>query len=386
MAAVCHHGSYEPNAWTTTPLLGWRRIRRGAVTFLARATGDGPDEPVEQETLADTMTDEDGVAAAVREAFVAYGRSQAAVRSSIVELSGGYDSTLAVAAARTPAHDVHGVSVEFPYYEFRHEAPVQRAVATALAIPRRVLDGTTLFPYAPWRHPPRFDEPTVFVTGIRHAEEVAACAAARGATRIYVGHGGDQLFSTDLEVLEPTAGRPDRAPFSREAWSAVLRSEQSAWRQRHTGCFVYDARPDVWVKETFGPTLRTPFSDNAVFRAARAWSRHCAARGHRPDKTILARAVGDLLPNAVTGRKGKVAYDGVWMRAYSAHGEHIGTTLERVAGVLEHIGVDPAWLIRRTRQLAEWEPVSGREVLAAYSIAAWLVSWGVERVSDVAWD
>ena len=361
-------------------------MRRGAITFFDLIRGINREEPVEQGAAGPASPQEDDVVESVRVAFAAYGCSQAGVASSVVELSGGYDSTLAAAAARSPANVMHGISVEFPYYEFRFEAPVQRAVAAAMDIPRAVLDGTELFPYAPWEHPPRFDEPTVFVTGIRHAEQVASFAASHDATRIYVGHGGDQLFSTDLAGLEPMATSPNRAPFSREAWRAVRQTHEPDWRRRSNGCFVYDARQDVWVKETFGPTLRTPFSDNAVFRAALSWSRLCATQGRRPDKTILARALGDLLPDAVTGRKGKVAYDGVWMRAYAIHGEHIGNTLERVAGPLEHIGANPAWLFERTRRLADWAPVSDREVLAAYAVAAWLVSWGIERVSDVAWD
>lgn len=386
MAAVCHHGSYEPNAWTATPLSGWWRVRRGAITFFDLARGTNREEPVEQIATGEALPQQDDVVESVRAAFAAYGRSQAGVASSVVELSGGYDSTLAAAAARSMTNVMRGISVEFPYYEFRFEAPVQRAVATAMAIPRAVLDGTDLFPYARWEHPPRFDEPAVFVTGIRHAEQVAGFAATHGATRIYVGHGGDQLFSTDLGGLEPMAASPNRAPYTRQAWRAVRKTHEPAWRRRSTGCFVYDARQDVWVKETFGPTLRTPFSDSAVFKAALGWSRLNATLGRRPDKTILARALGDLLPAAVTGRKGKVAYDGVWMRAYAAHGEHIGNMLERVADLLEHIGANPAWLLRRTRSLAEWAPVSDREVLGAYAVAAWLVSWGIERPADVAWE
>ena len=103
-------------------------------------------------------------------------------------------------------------------------------------------------------------------------------------------------------------------------------------------------------------------------------------------KSILARALADLLPDAVTGRKGKVAYDGVWMRAYAVHGEHIARTIERSAPVLQHIGASPNWLLARVRRLAAWAPVSDREVLAAYAVAVWLVSWGLERVTDVRWN
>ena len=159
----------------------------------------------------------------------------------------------------------------------------------------------------------------------------------------------------------------------------------AAVRDRRSATSVYDARQDVWIKETFGAVLRTPFTDLAVFRAAEAWSRYCRSRGARPDKRVLADAAGDWLPPEVVGRHGKVAYDGVWMRAYAANLEPIAGAFERVAGVLERIGLSPGWLIRRAEALAAWQPVSDREVLAAYAIAVWLAAWGIERDTDAAW-
>jgi asparagine synthetase B (glutamine-hydrolysing) len=387
VAAVSLYSSYEPNAWLETPLLGWQRVRRGAVTLL---DGDSPPRETPILHVGAGVPEHDAVADGVRSAFEAYGRSQADVRDSVVELSGGFDSTLAAAAALGPSHRMLAVSAAFPYYEFRFEEGVQRAVADALCVPRTVLDGTQLFPYSPPARAARFDEPAVFVTGLRHAERVAEFAAESGATIVYNGHGGDQLFCTDLtavEALAPTL--PARGPFSAAAWAvvsaAIARIRRAEWRPRAAATFVYDARQDVWVKETFGPTLRSPFTDLAVFRAAEAWSRHCRALGARPDKSILTEAAGRWLPAAVTGRKGKVAYDGVWMRAYARNAEHIADALERTGDVLSYVGLSPEWLIRRAEALAAWKPVSDREVLAAYSIAVWLLAWGIERRGDVTW-
>jgi hypothetical protein len=166
---------------------------------------------------------------------------------------------------------------------------------------------------------------------------------------------------------------------------AVTQLQAPSWRQRRTGCFVYDARQDVWAKENFGITVRTPFSDLALFLAARNWSHWSRSHGARPDKTILSRAVGELLPIVVTERRGKVAYDGVWMRSYQACGDHIADTLSRSAKVLEHIGVSPSWLLRQAHLLTQWKQGADRDILAAYALSAWLLSWGIEHVSDVAW-
>lgn len=387
-AAVNLCSSYEPNAWCDTPLAGWRRFRRGAATVLAPDTS-AREMPILHGGAGDV--DADTAARAVGAALEAYGATQRRVVSSLVELSGGFDSTLAAAAALRPGHRMHGVSAAFPYYEFRFEELVQQAVARSLGVTRTVIDGEATFPYTPAIRSVRFDEPAVFVTGIRHAEIVGELAAERGATHVYNGHGGDQLFATDLTEAESFAPRrPSRGPFSSAAWRTMRRAAEeieraSASRDRRAATFVYDARQDVWIKETFDAVLRSPFTDLAMFRAAEAWSRHCRARGVRPDKRVLADAAGDWLPAEVVERRGKVAYDGVWTRAYAANLEPIAGAFERVAGVLTRIGLSPAWLIRRAEALAAWKPVSDREVLAAYAIAVWLAAWGIERDGDVTW-
>ena len=385
-AAACLHGSYEPNGFVETPLARWSRVRRAA--FLRFSGGEVVCERLLQPPAIQTAGCREEVAAQVRAAFERYGASQNAVSRSLLELSGGYDSTLAAAAA--PRHAMSGASVWFPYYEFRFERGVQSAVAEALAVDRVEFDGTELYPYTPSDIPSRFDEPSVFVTGIRHSETIARHAAELGAERIFMGHGGDQCFATDLTAREELVANPlSRGPFTRTAWRAVghalSASERSAFTARSTGTFICDARQDVWVKETFGPTVRTPFSDLAVFHAALAWSRHCAGHGRGPDKSILAEALPELLPEAVVTRKGKVAYDGVWARAYRQQADHIAAVFDRTSAVLETIGVSPAWLIERVRALADWRDVSDREVLAVYAIATWLDSWDIARPGDVSW-
>ncbi|MCM2312825.1 MAG: asparagine synthase C-terminal domain-containing protein [Steroidobacteraceae bacterium] len=386
VAAACVHGSYEPNGFTETPLADWQRVRRASVVRFAG--GRMVEERVLRSTAAQPGASRADIAGDLRAAIDAYAQSQSRIAASVVELSGGFDSTLA--AAIPSRAGMRGISVAFPFYEFRFESDVQRATAEFLGVPRTEVDGTDLFPYAPADGVVRFDEPSVYVTGIRHAERVARFAADSGAQRIYNGHGGDQCFATDLLAQEGlVANPPSRGPFTGPAWRSIAISvetmRKSPWMDRSLGTFVYDARPDVWVKETFGATLRTPFADRGVFRAALAWSHWYQVRGMRPDKSILADAAHDLLPQAVLQRKGKVAYDGVWMRAYLQHAEHIAGVFEQVGSILAHIGVSPAWLQRRARELGAWQERSDREVLAAYAIATWLAAWDLRRVEDVDW-
>lgn len=387
MSAASFSGSYEPNSFTETPLVGWYRVRRSALSAF--------DGGVLINERAMQAYSEDGdletVESQVRTAFEAYGRSQRHVHSAILELSGGYDSTLAAALSRPYVQSILGVSVEFPYYEFRFEAETQLAVAKALKVERVVLNGDDLVPYSPSYGNLQFDEPTVFATGIRHAERVASLAAELKAERIYMGHGGDQLFATDLSSAEPFVHDPiSSGPFTRTAWRAVSRAlnvaRTSVWTHRRFGTFVCDGRQDILVKEAFGSTVRTPFSDLKVFRSAMAWSLVCARRGVRPDKTVLARALTDYLPVEVVRRRGKVAYDGVWMRAYARNAATIADLFESSAGALRSLGLSPEWLIRRVHELAKWRQCSDREVLAAYAVAHWLKSWELHSARDVAWD
>jgi asparagine synthetase B (glutamine-hydrolysing) len=387
-ASAYLHSSYELNAVAATPLAAWRRVQRATAMRFQPGVAAGAEiiDPALEESPSSTP---ERIAQDLRAALDAYGRSQHAVECSVLELSGGFDSTLA-AASIVPRRTMHGVSVVFPYYEFRFEAGIQHEVATALGIPRDEVDGTQHLPYAPSRDTVRFDEPTVFVTGIRHAESVARFAAERGAARLYTGHGGDQCFATDLLAREPAPRPGAKGPFSAVAWRS-LRAAGDALRhsplmERRLATFLVDARQDVWAKEVCGVTVRTPFSDLAVFRSAKAWSRWCRARDAQPDKTVVALAAADRLPPAVLERRGKVAYDGVWLRGYQHHADHIAGCFDATADVLEHLGISASWLIGRVRQLAHRRPCSDREVLAAYALSAWLRSWQIEHIGDVPWE
>jgi hypothetical protein len=388
-AAACQHSSYEPNAFTETPIAGLRRIRRSSINLFCNGQLERSSVIADALATSDELMDRESIATQTHSAFMAYGRSQSRISRSLLEVSGGFDSTLS-ATTLQKRQKMEGISSVYPYYEFRSEIITQERVAEALSISRTILDGAALFPYAPSDEPVQWDEPSVYVTGIRHAEQVARFAAQRGVQRIYTGHGGDQCFATDLTVAEGLVDNPPgRGPFSRAAWqvvsSAMVATRKSPWMARGIGTFVYDARQDVWVKARYGGTLRTPFSDLQIFRSGLLWSKYSVAHGVRPDKSILVDALGDYLPSAILERKGKVAYDGVWMRAYERHADHISDCFDRSADALEHLGISAAWLIRRARALGRWRPVSDREVLALYAIAFWLLAWDIRRPTEFRW-
>src|SRR5690606_19935155 len=133
------------------------------------------------------------------------------------------------------------------------------------------------------------------------------------------------------------------------------------------------------MKEMYGLTVRTPFTDLNVFRAALEWSHWCNKHSVRPDKSILAKSMKKAIPDAVLTRKGKVAYDGVWLRGYTKHADNISNQIEQTANILEYIGVSPSWLLHRIKQIAEWQDVSTKEVLATFAISNWLLNHNIVR-------
>ena len=104
----------------------------------------------------------------------------------------------------------------------------------------------------------------------------------------------------------------------------------------------------------------------------------------------MSDAFAAELPDAVTGRRGKVPWDGVCARGYAAHAGTIIEEVERVRGPLELLGLQVPWLRERVLRFARGDKgmAAGddKEVIACFALATWLRSWGVEHVGDCCWD
>jgi asparagine synthetase B (glutamine-hydrolysing) len=385
---------YEPNLALASPLSHWFRCRRGAITKLLPGAGCVDERPVDFADFLGAERGRDDLIEAIRSALDNFGRRQQLRSRAVVELSGGFDSTLAAVAAQKHGIKLLGASIYFPYYEFRFEEGIQLAVAKALSISRTRLDGPNLFPYASPDWWPRLDEPATSVIGLKRDITVARFASNNGLDRVFVGQGGDQLFSEDmLEPLPPPISLA-RGAFSNAGWRkvklawTVMHSTQSFLR-RSTLTYLCDARLDVAMKETFGVVTRSPFTDLEMVRCGMSWASLSRRLGLCQGKMILADAFALEFPDVVTGRRGKVCWDGVSARAYALHANSIVNEIEMVRGPLEYLGLDIRWLIRRIEQLAGWEKAKfdrdDKEVFAVYALATWLRSWGIERVSDCGW-
>jgi asparagine synthetase B (glutamine-hydrolysing) len=350
--------------------------------------------PVDFTNISCSEHDRDKLIEAVRSALAKFGRGLSGRPKALVELSGGFDSTLAAIAARTHGVGLIGVSLHFPYYEFRFEEDIQYAIAASLPVARTRLDGTALLPYTPPPWWPRFDEPATCVVALVRNLAIAGFASRLKLNRILVGHGGDHLFSENM--LEPVTGPAPlaRRAFTRGGWLAcesVLGGPQSvpSLLKRSTLTHLDDRGMDLPLKEAFGVITRSPFTDLRMVQCGLSWTSLAMRFGYSLGKRILADAFSGELPSAVTERRGKVCWDGVCARAYAQHAASIANEIELVKEPLEHIGLNVPWLIGRVGQLARWEKTNfgsdDKEVIATYALATWLRSRGVQRMSDCSW-
>ncbi|WP_405495765.1 hypothetical protein [Nocardia sp. NBC_00511] len=391
VAVVSVANQNEPNLSECTPLAGWFRCRRGAVTHLSAPAGSLSERPVDFASGEVVALDRGRLIAALRSAAGAFGERQAIRPRALLELSGGFDSTIAAVGARAHGVDLFGVSESMPFYEFRFEEGIQDSVANILGITRVCIDGTKHFVYAPTDWRPRLDEPSIGVLRLKRDLTVARVALQEGIDRIIVGHGGDQLFAEELLDRERSPRPLNPGAFSDAAWRRIQRTVETArldpLMKRSTLTFSHSSQFDVAFKEKFGITTRSPFTDVAWIRCGLAWARLSDRSG--PDKTILAEAFASDLPEAVTHRRGKVPWDGVTSRGYAAHKDHILAELDRGHAPLERIGFNLRWLHRRVQQLADGTKSTSdrddKEIIASYALAHWLNSWGIVDASDCFW-
>lgn len=391
VVAVSYRG--EPNTMLRSPVAGWHRLRRGAETRFAR--GEVVSQTPIDHGLALPSATREGLVRSIRTALDQFAARQRRARTkALVELSGGVDSTLAALAAGNHGIALHGVSVHFPFYEFRFEDAIQQDTARALHIPRSVVDGTELYSYAPPRFWPRLDEPATIVMALKRNQVMAELAVTEGTDRVYVGEGGDELFAEDVLEPVPTLAPLPRELFSRRAWQTVAQTGENLRRPCEYGrrsllTWVYDARLDVVVKDHYGVTTRSPFTDLAMARCGIQWATLKKELGLRQSKAILTEAFGSEMPQAVLSRRDKVPWDGVFARAYAAHGDTILAALDRSSRVLDHLGIDVPWLTRRVRRLSRWEctdfGTDDRLVFSAYAVATWLQSWGIDHPGEHRW-
>lgn len=388
----------DQNLLLQSPVAGWTKVRRGAATHWG--TGKNlsfAETPVDfaKAPLLEHLLHYDGIVEALRSQMGQFRETQIATGPTVFELSGGMDSTLTAWSARRPGNRLLGISISFPFYEFRFEDGIQIDVARALDAERMELDGRNLYAYAPQKHRVSLDEPVIICMIAKREETFAKIARNEGANTILVGEGGDQLLSEHL--LEPmrVTNQIDRSVLKadkRLALDNVMRDMSAAptdYLNRSTLNFSYDARLVPAIKELWGVTTRTPFTDLGMAMCGIAYAKWCAARGFNHGKKIIIDAFSDVLPEAVQQRRGKVSWEGVYARTYVAHEDSLSEEFESCHEALEEIGFDIQWLMKRVRALGRLEATEygrdDREVMSVHAIAYWLNEKGIHRRTDCTW-
>jgi hypothetical protein len=389
----------DPNLVLRTPASGLTRARRGAATSWQPSV-DGlamSETPIDfaDAPLPERLLERAGIIEALRDGITRFGAARSHAANTAVELSGGMDSTLAAWSVRQHGARLLGISIAFPFYEFRYEDAMQLEAAQRLGVERLEVDGRSVYAFTPQDPRLPLDEPMIISMIAKRETTFAELARAAGADTILVGEGGDQLLSEHL--LEPMRiedhiDRRAIRPHSRAALDATVQAMRAAptvYLKRSTMCYSYDARLMLAVKERWGVTTRTPFTDLDLVLCGIAYAKWCAARAFNPGKQIVAEAFADVLPAAILHRRGKVTWEGVYARTYIASAPHIAAEFEACHQALEEVGFDVSWLMRRVAALASLETTdygrADREIMATYAVAAWLNERGIARRADCAW-
>lgn len=339
---------------------GWRRVPRSAVVELTLGqsqVGTTPHQLPVDEPYRDL--DDDGLMNAFRDAIARHAVARAVGRTA-VELSGGIDSTTLAVALQSadPASSHCGMSLTYPYHEFRHEQRYVEAAYARVGWQGVRLDGsrTLLFdsPTAVFDPP----EPTRLASGYAQLSAVTMAAIDAGARSLFNGHGADQIFGMspydrqslfkpgiDLGLLHaPLAARV------REHIDAMRRVHEDGDPRGHRHFFAGLMLYDRWVPSPVGSDLACDPALLSVETLQLSWEvfrRPRWARPGYPGKPFAREAFAPWLPPCILERRWKVGYDGLYRRGLARNATRLVAMLARQREHLESIGISVERCIER---------------------------------------
>lgn len=260
-----------------------------------------------------------------------------------VELSGGIDSGLVMAAAfyaRTQAIGMAqtsplpiGICNRYPYPEFRREAVYQQAIQRQYNIELNYLEGAQLLPFAGLSSLPVHDEPSVLTTSWGHLITMHQHCHDRGIQTLLTGHGGDTLFEVPPSAPILTHSRGDLPALFSQSCQAEVRergheirdflNQQSApWQLSKywhptlldspfiNRVFMHDStHPLTYTSGLICPDVVTGL--HAYWQLSHRTPRSPVRATQKP---VAYELFKDLLPEAVWRRPGKVNHLGLAYR------------------------------------------------------------------------
>ena len=388
-AFLANCASSVPNdvVHTTATLLsnhGWHRVIRSSVIEVSLRSKQisichyqlPEDEPYRH------LSDSDLVAA-FREAIIEHVRSRARGRCA-VELSGGIDSGIVAAvlerALRGNGH--FGVSLTYPYYEFRHEPAYIDAVNARVGWTPVLLDGARTLLFDDPLHVIDTSEPTRLASGYAQLSAVTQAALRGGARVLFSGHGADQIFGMSPYV-RTTLFKPGvnldllQSRFAgevRDHIASMRRLHEDGDPRGHRHFFAALMLYDRWVPSPAPAQLACDPGLLSVDTLRLSWEVFRRPRWREPGypgKPFAREAFADWLPESVRVRRWKVGYDGLYRRGFARNADRLISGIERERDHLEALGVDSARCVERLQRSKAFHFEHMELLIAILSYCVW---------------
>lgn len=385
LAQATQCGAFDVNHTVDTASRRFKRVPRAAVIEIspAKGTWKRTDFTLPDDGACAGMA-EDDLEAAIRDAMDDTIETYAG-NANTVEVSGGIDSTIVASRLKKLRPDAFetGLSIEYPYYEFRFERPkFIEPVYDMLGITPVWLDGASLGVFTP-SDLPYHDEPAFISIGMKQMELSFAAAGQAGADVIFNGQGGDQVMGVIAGEWQPPPDalkgigwlKPDLADACRaqmDALAAYMRGDDPDRPHAfYSGIMLHDGWPEFYYESGTGIRYECGFVSARLFDLVQAWRRlYPDRRGFR--KRAARHIFRDDLPPAIRDRRGKVAYNGAHIRSFIHNRGHIRKLIDRNRDALEQLGVDTGALRRNIDVICTGKSRSRRAVTAVLALALWL--------------
>lgn len=381
-------GPVEQTIFARTLFEGVRKAPAGHRVTIRADEGDLIVAPLLPASPVEAGLGVEALVGRLKEALLDTARDLVADRQDVwVEASGGIDSTLMGALARRvmPAGSrLHAVSLLYPYYEFRRERQfIDRAVRW-LGARHICLDGSTCLSFSDLNTSVALSEPSLVLAGL--AQHCAVFNAVdRCGSLLLNGNGGDYLFALCPERKLRFRTEPRRFEWMSEEFHANVLANFNPFRDHYRNhsanneaAFLGGSEiDDRWIEREIAPTYgvdRTHlFLDPQILPLIRAlWqSQDRAPSG----KWIISQYFADLVPPEIVSRPGKVAYNGLYCRAYRAASGRLFALIRSHAGHLESVGIRPNLLYAHLDRLSNGELDGDLEVSVVITYLIWLRGW-----------
>lgn len=328
-----------------------------------------------------------------------------AAMDNTVEVSGGIDSAILAARLKALAPELFrfGISIEYPYYEFRFERPgFIEPVYEQLGIDAVYLDGGKIGMFDRMENLPPHDEPSRASGAFAQMMSVFPAAVERGAEAVFNGQGGDQIFGTrptdwagqlarDCPVDWLLGHMKDRCMASLgKLRSHITGPEMDRPMAYWGGLMLHDGWADRYVTPQMGLRYECGFVSSHLLELVHEYRRRISERGH-PHKFAAREIFADELPESLRLRRSKVAYDGVSIRAFHRNRDALVDLVDGHADHLRGNGIHPRRVLKHLDRVVQGENRGRHLLMALFGYLLWRKAnmaaggatsqWGVDMIA-----